>query len=165
MRPAEAARPAAVNREPRRFDDLLGGKIETEAKPPAKTLQERRGTIRAELSGSDTCCAAGKPRPQFSRPDRKAVRSPERGRRAVTVAARKLAARPIPAIEVFELRAWARAYLWSIGEYSLHEAVDVLQHDAVRTGLVAAIGQDQVQRILADTFVNVRLEKIAEDGE
>jgi hypothetical protein len=23
---------------------------------------------------------------------------------------------PIPAVEVFELRAWARAYLWAIGE-------------------------------------------------
>lgn len=33
-------------------------------------------------------------------------------------------------------RALARAYLWSIGEYSLHEAVDALQASAVRDDLV-----------------------------
>jgi hypothetical protein len=29
--------------------------------------------------------------------------------------------------ESLKLRAWARAYLWSIGEYDLHQAVDELQ--------------------------------------
>jgi hypothetical protein len=34
-----------------------------------------------------------------------------------------------PPLVVLELRAWARAYLWSIGELTLHEAQDVLQHE------------------------------------
>jgi hypothetical protein len=55
-------------------------------------------------------------------------------------------------LAVLELRAWARAYLWSIGELTLQEAVDVLQHDAERSGLVAQIGADAVQRILAFAF-------------
>jgi hypothetical protein len=60
---------------------------------------------------------------------------------------------PQPALlDVLELRAWARAYLYSIGELTLHEAVDVLQHDAQRDGLVAELGQDAVQQILADAF-------------
>jgi hypothetical protein len=42
--------------------------------------------------------------------------------------------------------------LWSIGEYSLQEAVDVLQHDAKRDGLIKRISQDGVQTILADAF-------------
>ena len=54
--------------------------------------------------------------------------------------------------DVLELRAWARAYLYSIGELRLHEAVDVLQRDAQRDGLVAELGQDAVQQILADAF-------------
>ncbi len=55
-------------------------------------------------------------------------------------------------LEAFEARADARAYLWSIGEYNLHEAVDQLQLDAEHTGLVAIIGQDAAQKILADAF-------------
>ena len=54
--------------------------------------------------------------------------------------------------QVLELRAWARAYLYSVGELTLHEAVDVLQRDAQRDGLVDEIGQDGVQQILADAF-------------
>jgi hypothetical protein len=54
--------------------------------------------------------------------------------------------------DVLELRAWARAYLYSIGELTLHEAVDILQRDAQRSGLVRLIGQDAVQQILADAF-------------
>ena len=49
-------------------------------------------------------------------------------------------------------RAEARAYLWSIGELTLHDAVDQLQADAVRDGLVKQIGQDAVQQIMADAF-------------
>jgi hypothetical protein len=49
-------------------------------------------------------------------------------------------------------RAEARAYLWSVGEYELQEAVDVLQEDAKRDGLIRRIGQDGVQKILADAF-------------
>ena len=55
--------------------------------------------------------------------------------------------------DVLELRAWARAYLWHAGEYGLAEAVDVLQHDAERDGLVAELGEDTVQAILADAFL------------
>jgi hypothetical protein len=55
-------------------------------------------------------------------------------------------------LDVLELRAWARAYLYSIGELTLHQAVDVLQRDAQRDGLVRLIGQDGVQQIIADAF-------------
>jgi hypothetical protein len=55
----------------------------------------------------------------------------------------------------FELRCWARAQLFAAGELELAEAVDLLQRDAVRDGLVDAIGQDEVQRILADAFGSV----------
>jgi hypothetical protein len=34
--------------------------------------------------------------------------------------------------EVFRLRAWARSYLYQVGELNLAEAVDVLQADAER---------------------------------
>jgi hypothetical protein len=46
----------------------------------------------------------------------------------------------------------ARAYLWSACEFDLCEAVDKLQHDAVENGLVAEIGQDRVQSIMASAF-------------
>jgi hypothetical protein len=54
--------------------------------------------------------------------------------------------------EVLELRAWARAYLYAIGELTLHDAVDVLQRDAQRDGLVRQIGQDGVQKIISKNF-------------
>jgi hypothetical protein len=52
----------------------------------------------------------------------------------------------------FELRAWARAELYAACVYDLHEAVDVLQADAVSTGLIDQLGQDRVQHIIADAF-------------
>jgi hypothetical protein len=55
-------------------------------------------------------------------------------------------------LDAFAARADARAYLWSIGEYELVEAVDKLQADAIRDGLIERIGQDGVQEILADAF-------------
>ena len=55
-------------------------------------------------------------------------------------------------LAVFKARAEARAILWAACEIDLHEAVDVLQVDAVSTGLVARLGQDRVQHILADAF-------------
>jgi len=61
----------------------------------------------------------------------------------------------VPALEVFRLRAWARAYLFGVGELEPHEAVDVLQAAAVSTGLVDQIGVDGVQRIMADEFGKV----------
>jgi hypothetical protein len=55
-------------------------------------------------------------------------------------------------LDCFRLRAWARAYLWEIGEYDLHEAVDALQEAAERDGLLEQIGQDAVQAIMAAAF-------------
>jgi hypothetical protein len=55
-------------------------------------------------------------------------------------------------LDAFTERAGARAYLWAIGEYEMAEAVDQLQYDAKRDGLIERIGQDAVQQILADAF-------------
>jgi hypothetical protein len=52
-------------------------------------------------------------------------------------------------LECFQFRCWARAYLFMAGELSLHEAVDELQAGAQTYGLVAEIGQDEVQRVMA----------------
>jgi hypothetical protein len=59
-------------------------------------------------------------------------------------------------VEIFTARAEARALLWKCLEFDLCEAVDVLQRDAERDRLVAEIGQDAVQRILADAFHKFR---------
>jgi hypothetical protein len=59
-------------------------------------------------------------------------------------------------LKAFELRCWARAYLWAAGEYTLHESVDELQRAAERDGLVARLGQDCIQRIMRDAFHRVR---------
>jgi hypothetical protein len=53
---------------------------------------------------------------------------------------------------VFKARCEARALLWRVGEFDLLEAVDELQHSAVKSGLVAEIGQDEVQRLMAAAF-------------
>jgi hypothetical protein len=55
-------------------------------------------------------------------------------------------------LDAFIERAQSRALLWSIGELTLHDAVDQLQADAVRDGLIKQIGQDAVQQIMADAF-------------
>jgi hypothetical protein len=53
---------------------------------------------------------------------------------------------PAPAIkkldplDCFAARANVRAYLWSIGELELIEAVDALQAAAVRDGLIERVG-------------------------
>ena len=60
------------------------------------------------------------------------------------------------AIDVFRERAEARAILVEACVCTLHEAVDVLQIDAERTGLIAGLGQDHVQRILHGAFHAVR---------
>lgn len=59
-------------------------------------------------------------------------------------------------VEAFRARCEARALLWHCGVFDLHEAVDVLQHDAVRDGLVAEIGQDAMQQIMSNAFKVVR---------
>jgi hypothetical protein len=46
----------------------------------------------------------------------------------------------------------ALAALFAIGEYTLHEAVDVLQGYAEVSGLVDELGQDEVQAIMAAAF-------------
>ena len=56
----------------------------------------------------------------------------------------------------FTARAEARALLVASGELDLHEAVDGLQAAAVASGLVAALGQDSVQAIMADAFERVQ---------
>jgi hypothetical protein len=58
--------------------------------------------------------------------------------------------------QVFQARAEARAVLWQAGELDLHEAVDELQSFAVGSSLVAQVGQDELQRIIATTFAEVR---------
>jgi hypothetical protein len=73
----------------------------------------------------------------------------------MTAAARKVeTAAPSP-LEVFTARCEARALLWRVGEFDLHEAVDELQVDAVRAGLVGQIGQGAVQAIMAKAFESV----------
>ena len=64
-------------------------------------------------------------------------------------------ARP-SALEVFIASAEARALLWQAGEIDLHQAVDELQAAAERDELVTLLGQDEVQRLMAEAFRKVR---------
>jgi hypothetical protein len=73
----------------------------------------------------------------------------------MTAATRKTAVRP-SAIEIFVARAEARAMVWQAGEFDLHEAIDVLHAAAERDELIAAIGQDEVQRLMTEPFAQVR---------
>jgi hypothetical protein len=73
----------------------------------------------------------------------------------MTVAARKPAEKPIPAIDIFRERCEARAILVEACLFDLQEVVDGLQADAERTGLVDELGQDQVQRMMAEAFAIV----------
>ena len=59
------------------------------------------------------------------------------------------------AVRCFELRCWARATLVGACEFDTQEAVDVLQRDAERDGLVAAIGQDCVQSFISHAFSTI----------
>ena len=45
-----------------------------------------------------------------------------------------------------------RAYLWSIGEYAIDEAVGTLLADAGCRGIIKRIGQSAVDAILNDAF-------------
>jgi hypothetical protein len=60
--------------------------------------------------------------------------------------------RRVEPLDAFTERAHARAYLWHVGDIGLREAVDELQHQAERTGLVDRVGQDAIQTILSDAF-------------
>src|SRR5262245_25906747 len=78
----------------------------------------------------------------------------------------RLVARPPPApLEarrkarsgtLFEGRCWARATLYAADEFDVQQAVDALQAAAIATRLVADIGQDRCQQIIAEAFLKVR---------
>jgi hypothetical protein len=71
----------------------------------------------------------------------------------MTAHARNITAVTSPSVlDVFVARAEARAILYRLDEMTLHEAVDGLQQAAVDSGLVAELGQDAVQRIMATIF-------------
>jgi hypothetical protein len=61
-----------------------------------------------------------------------------------------------PELAIFRARCEARAILYAALEFDLHEAVDVLQADALASGLVDEIGQDAVQAIISEAFGRVR---------
>ena len=58
--------------------------------------------------------------------------------------------------DVFRARCEARALLYAAGDLDLYEAVDDLQAAAIESGLVAAIGQDTVQAVMAEAFEGAR---------
>ena len=60
------------------------------------------------------------------------------------------------AAAVFVRLCRAEALLWQSDERSLHDAVDWLQSYAVAKGLVADLGQDEVQRIMGRAFAALR---------
>ena len=66
----------------------------------------------------------------------------------------------IDPLAAFKARAEARALLWTCCEFDLHEAVDVLQADAERAGLIDQLGQDRVQQIIADAFHSFRAHEV-----
>lgn len=55
-------------------------------------------------------------------------------------------------LDVLRLRAETRAYLVVLGDLDLAEAVDGLQDYALKSGLVARLGQDTVQTIISNAF-------------
>jgi hypothetical protein len=59
---------------------------------------------------------------------------------------------PTHPLVVFKARAEARALLVYAGELSLPDAVDALQQAAEAYGLVQSLGQDEVQRLIAEAF-------------
>jgi hypothetical protein len=50
----------------------------------------------------------------------------------------------------------ARATLYAADEFDVQQAVDALQAAAIATRLVADIGQDRCQQIIAEAFLKVR---------
>jgi hypothetical protein len=64
--------------------------------------------------------------------------------------------RLIPAIEVLEISAQTRAFLWWQYQIEMDEAVGELQAYAERSGLVIEIGQDAAQAIIAAPFARLR---------
>src|SRR5277367_983942 len=66
------------------------------------------------------------------------------------------AAGTVPLQDIFRGHCEIRTFLWTEHQIELQEAVDGLQAFAERTGLVSAIGQDQVQQFMAAPFALVR---------
>jgi hypothetical protein len=59
-------------------------------------------------------------------------------------------------LDVFRERCEAQAYLVEAGAIAFLDAVDNLQGDADFDGLVARVGQDKIQAILAAAFGGTR---------
>jgi hypothetical protein len=57
---------------------------------------------------------------------------------------------------VFVARCEARAHLVAAGLYTLQDAVDGLQESAAAQGLLKQYGQDEIQRILSESFARWR---------
>jgi hypothetical protein len=85
---------------------------------------------------------------------------------SVYAAAHCAATHPSPR-EIFRARCEARALLFADGYLDLHSAVDVLQADAVASGLVRAIGQDAVQAEMARAFADIprHVEWVPDDAD
>jgi hypothetical protein len=66
-------------------------------------------------------------------------------------------------IECFVATCEARAMLYLIGHLDLHTAVDGMQRYAEDRGLVAALGQDRVQQVMAAAFETARQILFSED--
>jgi hypothetical protein len=64
-------------------------------------------------------------------------------------------------------REWCevRASFYGAGQCSLHDAVDALQDGADRLGLVAKLGQDAVQQLIAAAIAPYRPELAVEESE
>jgi hypothetical protein len=65
----------------------------------------------------------------------------------------RILANPLP---IFIERCQAKALAWHAGEIDLHDAVDQLQQAAEAYGLVIAMGQDEVQRLMVEAFAPLR---------
>jgi hypothetical protein len=60
----------------------------------------------------------------------------------------------------FIQRAQAPAYLWSVGEFGLQEAIEVLERDAKHDRLDVYAGHDVVRAILIAAFGLVELASV-----
>jgi len=60
---------------------------------------------------------------------------------------------PADTIEVFTALCWARGHLWREGYWpDRTDAIDTVQQWAVDHELIERIGQDEVQRLIAEAF-------------
>lgn len=65
---------------------------------------------------------------------------------------------------VLQARAEARAILFAAGELTLQDAVDGCQQYAEASGLLAEIGQDKVQEIMAQAFAPIQVPDLIEEA-